>query len=155
MDGSIAENLTLAALPNYAKQTSGWLSRENIRTAVQKMRGEVHLDAKARSEQPIRTLSGGNQQKVVLGKWLLRNPKILILDEPTRGVDVGAKAEIYRLISELAGQAIGILLISSEIEELIGLSDRIVVMRGGKIVDELARNEFDRERILRAALTAA
>ncbi|HEX7861975.1 MAG TPA: sugar ABC transporter ATP-binding protein [Verrucomicrobiae bacterium] len=155
MDGSIAENLTLAALPIYSKHASGWLSRENIRTAVQKMRGEVHLDAKARSEQPIRTLSGGNQQKVVLGKWLLRNPKILILDEPTRGVDVGAKAEIYRLISELAGQGMGILLISSEIEELIGLSDCIVVMRGGTIVDELARAEFDRERILRAALKAA
>ena len=145
MDGSIAENLTLAALPNYSKRASGWLSRTRIRTAVEKMRDAVRLDPKARAEQPIRTLSGGNQQKVVLGKWLLRNPKILILDEPTRGVDVGAKAEIYRVISERAGQGMGILLISSEIEELIGLSDRIIVMRGGTIVDELARHEFDRE----------
>jgi ribose transport system ATP-binding protein len=155
MDGSVAENLTLAALPNYSKRASGRLLRESIRTAVEKMRGEVRLDAKARAEQPIRTLSGGNQQKVVLGKWLLREPQILILDEPTRGVDVVAKAEIYRVISDLAAKGMGILLISSEIEELIGLSNRILVMREGTFVDEMPRPEFDRERILRAALKAA
>ena len=100
----------------------------------------------------MRTLSGGNQQKVVLGKWLLRRPRLLILDEPTRGIDVGARFEIYRLIHQLAGNGTGIFVISSEMEELIGLCDRILVMRKGKLVDDLPRVEFDRERILEAAL---
>jgi ribose transport system ATP-binding protein len=101
--------------------------------------------------QPVRQLSGGNQQKVALGKWLTRRPAVLILDEPTRGIDVGAKHEIYRVILELAAAGTGVLVISSEIEELTGICDRIMVMRRGEI-SALDAGEFDREQILRAAL---
>ena len=100
----------------------------------------------------MKTLSGGNQQKVVLAKWLLANPSVFILDEPTRGIDVGAKFEIYQLINDLSAQGAGVLIISSEIEELIGLCDRILVMSHGEIRDELRRPEFDRGRILASAL---
>ncbi len=155
MDASVADNFVLATLPVHASTPLRWLSRESLRAAVTRIREVVKLDAKARDTQAVRTLSGGNQQKVVLGKWLLRKPKILILDEPTRGIDVGAKFEIYRLIHELADGGAGVLVISSEMEELIGLCDRILVMRGGRLVDEIPRAEFDRERILRAALGTA
>ena len=94
----------------------------------------------------VANLSGGNQQKVVLGRWLARRPKVLILDEPTRGVDVGAKAEIYRLIAELAAEGIALLVISSEMPELLGLADRILVMAGGRVVAEMPREEASEER---------
>jgi ribose transport system ATP-binding protein len=155
MEGPISENLLLAALPIFASGPIGWLSGKRLEPQVARIRSVVRLDQKARSSQPVRTLSGGNQQKVVLGKWLLGNPRVLILDEPTRGIDVGAKSEIYRLINDLSIRGVGILLISSEIEELIGLCDRILVMRKGALVDELSRGDFDRERILRSALGAA
>lgn len=100
----------------------------------------------------VSALSGGNQQKVVLGKWLNTNPAILILDEPTRGIDIGAKAEIRNKIDALAGQGIGILLISSELPEIIGMSDRILVMREKRIVREFKRNEFNEEKIGSCAL---
>jgi len=100
---------------------------------------------------PIRALSGGNQQKVMLGRWLLLAPQLFILDEPTRGVDVGAKAEIYRILAELADSGVALLIISSELEELMGLADRILIMRNGGLQAEFARTEFDRERILAAA----
>jgi ABC-type sugar transport system ATPase subunit len=94
-------------------------------------------------------LSGGNQQKIVLARWLAAQSKILILDEPTRGVDVGAKAEIHALIGELAEQGAAILLISSELPELLNLSDRILVLRAGRMVGEVARAEASQERLLR------
>jgi L-arabinose transport system ATP-binding protein len=103
--------------------------------------------------QLISKLSGGNQQKVVLGRWLARHPRVLILDEPTRGIDVGAKAEIYRLIGELAAQRMGILVISSEMPELLGLCDRILVMAGGRIVADLDRAAASEDRILHLAMT--
>jgi len=106
-------------------------------------------------EQQISKLSGGNQQKAVLARWLAREPMLLILDEPTRGVDVGAKAEIYRLIDELAAAGYGILLISSEMPELLGLADRILVMRAGRIVGELSREEASEEAILGLAMEDA
>ena len=100
------------------------------------------------------TLSGGNQQKVVLGKWLVHKPaaEVVILDEPTRGVDVGAKHEIYNLIDQLVAQGSGVLLISSELPELISMSDRVLVMSAGRLVGELERGEFSEERILRLAV---
>ncbi len=101
--------------------------------------------------QKAKNLSGGNQQKVVLGKWLSTNPKILILDEPTRGIDVGAKAEIYKLINELTAEGMAILLISSELPEVMGMSDRLLVMYEGKITGELSREEFSEERIMQHA----
>ena len=100
----------------------------------------------------VANLSGGNQQKVVLGRWLARRPKVLILDEPTRGVDVGAKAEIYRLIAELAAEGIALLVVSSEMPELLGLADRILVMAGGRVVAEMPREQASEERILSLAM---
>ncbi len=102
-------------------------------------------------EQRVRNLSGGNQQKVVLGKWLLTDPVLLILDEPTRGIDVGAKAQIHRLISELARAGMGILLISSDLPEVLGLSDRCPVMYRGRIAAEFDRREATAEKIMLAA----
>jgi ribose transport system ATP-binding protein len=101
------------------------------------------------------TLSGGNQQKVVLAKWLATEPKVLILDEPTRGVDIGAKQEIYRLIRERAAQGTAVMLISSELEEIIALSDRVVVIHRGAISGELAGNEITEENIMRLAVDMA
>ena len=105
--------------------------------------------ARRASTTVVAGLSGGNQQKIVLARWLAAQSKILILDEPTRGVDVGAKAEIHALIGELAEQGAAILLISSELPELLNLSDRILVLRAGRIVGELARAEASQERLLR------
>ena len=99
----------------------------------------------------MKNLSGGNQQKVVLGRWLAANAEFLIFDEPTRGIDVGAKYEIYMLMNDLLRQGKTILLISSEMEELMGMSDRIIVMSEGSITGELSKEEFDQERIMNYA----
>jgi len=152
LEASIADNVTLVALREQASAAAGWLDRPKANTEVNRMRDAVKLTPAARNEQPVKTLSGGNQQKVVLAKWLLNEPKVFILDEPTRGIDVGAKHEIYRLIQELAARGAGVLMISSEVEELIGMCDRIIVMRRGRIHDTITPREFDRERILRSAL---
>jgi ABC-type sugar transport system ATPase subunit len=95
----------------------------------------------------VRQLSGGNQQKVVLGKWLATNPRILIMDEPTRGIDVGAKAEIHLLMRKLAGEGMAILMISSELPEVLGMSDRVLVMNGGRIVGEFDKTEASAEAV--------
>jgi rhamnose transport system ATP-binding protein len=105
-------------------------------------------------EQLTSTLSGGNQQKVLLAKWLIPSPKILILDQPTRGVDVGAKAEIHRTVSTLATQGIAIILISDDADEVMGMADRILVFRGGRVAAQFERDAFDRETILLAAAHA-
>ena len=96
-------------------------------------------------------MSGGNQQKVLIGRWLMTGPKILILDEPTRGIDVGAKAEIHRLISRLAGQGVAVIMISSEMPEVLGMSDRILVMHEGRMTGILDRSEADQVSIMRLA----
>jgi ribose transport system ATP-binding protein len=103
------------------------------------------------AHQPVGLLSGGNQQKVVYGKWLARNPRVLILDEPTRGVDVGAKAEIYALIDELAGRGVAVWMITSDMEELLGMSDRVVVMHEGKVAGVLQGNALTEESVMRLA----
>ena len=97
-------------------------------------------------------LSGGNQQKVALAKWLATKPRVMILDEPTQGIDVGAKAEIHRLMCDLAAQGMAVLMISSELPEVLGMSDRIAVMHAGRIVGELSREEATQERVLAMAL---
>jgi ABC-type sugar transport system ATPase subunit len=102
-------------------------------------------------EQLTNTLSGGNQQKVLLAKWLIPEPRVLILDQPTRGIDVGAKAEIHRIVSHLAAQGIAIVLISDDAAEVIAMADRILVFRGGRIVRGFARESFDQEAMLLAA----
>ena len=106
-------------------------------------------------EQQVENLSGGNQQKVVIGKWLATEPEVLILDEPTRGIDVGAKAEVHRIISELADNGAGILLISSEMPEILHLSDRILVMHEGRVTADLSREEATQELIMHAAVAGS
>jgi rhamnose transport system ATP-binding protein len=96
-------------------------------------------------------MSGGNQQKVVLAKWLATNPKLLIIDEPTRGIDVGTKAEVHRLLSDLAGQGLAILMISSELPEVLGMADRVLVVCEGRITAELSREEATPEAVMHAA----
>jgi ABC-type sugar transport system ATPase subunit len=110
------------------------------------------LHIKANSPMTIAgTLSGGNQQKVVLGKWLLTGPKVLFLDEPTRGIDVGAKQEIYAEINKLAEQGLAIVLVSSELPEVLGLADRILVLHEGKVAAELTRKDATPEKVMAAA----
>jgi len=106
-------------------------------------------------EQPAQSLSGGNQQKVVISKWLATNPRVLILDEPTRGIDIGAKAEVHRLIAQLAADGIAIVMISSELPEVLGMSDRIIVMHEGRISGEFNASEVDQERVIVAAMGQA
>ncbi len=153
-EASIADNMTLVALSRFARNAVGWLNQRGLADAVRTLRAAVHLTPSARDGQPVRTLSGGNQQKVILARWLLARPRLLILDEPTRGIDVGARFEIYQLIQQLADEGAGILMISSELEELLGLCDRILVMSQGRLRDDIQRAEFSQERILRAALPA-
>ena len=151
LEASVFDNLALAALPLYAGRHGGGILKERLTRTLQELIARLHLKSDAMESTPVRTLSGGNQQKVILGRWLLRKPKVLILDEPTRGVDIAAKEEIYRLLTQLADAGMAILLISSELEELTGLSDRILVMHEGSLIARFARSEFDREAILRAA----
>jgi len=150
-DATVADNMALAALPLFASSIGGRVNRIKLLEAMRALGERLNLKSGDITLTPVRTLSGGNQQKVVLGRWLLREPRVFILDEPTRGVDVGAKEEIYRLLAQMADAGIAILVISSELEELMGLCDRILVMRRGKLTDEFERAGFDREAILRAA----
>jgi len=106
----------------------------------------------ANPNRPVRLLSGGNQQKVVLAKWLAMQPKVIIFDEPTRGIDIGAKAEVHRLMGELAKNGLAIIMISSELPEILGMSDRIAVMHGGNVVGELTRAQATQEKVLEMAL---
>ena len=102
-------------------------------------------------EKIVNQLSGGNQQKVIIAKWLMMYPKVLILDEPTRGIDVGAKSEIYQIMNELTEQGVSIIMISSDMEEIMGMADRILVMCEGKISGELRKGEYTQEKILEYA----
>ena len=104
-----------------------------------------------RLNDPASTLSGGNQQKIVLAKWLARKPKLLIVDEPTRGIDVGTKAEVHRLLSDLANEGVAILMISSELPEVLGMADRVIVLFEGRVAGEFGRAEADEVSIMRAA----
>ncbi|NJR13192.1 MAG: sugar ABC transporter ATP-binding protein [Phyllobacteriaceae bacterium] len=119
--------------------------------AAQGLKQELQIKAGDIGVQPVKALSGGNQQKVVIGKWTMNAPQLFILDEPTRGVDVGAKLEIYTLIDRLAAAGSTILLISSELEEVMGMADRIIVMNRGEIVGAVERHEFDEAKILAMA----
>jgi ribose transport system ATP-binding protein len=151
MEASVAENMELAALPNFARRFSRGIENRGLLQAMHTVEGRLNLKSGPLESTLVRSLSGGNQQKVVLGRWLLRGPRLLILDEPTRGVDVGAKVEIYRVLAQLADGGMAILLISSELDELIGLSDRILVLARGRLQGQFWRADFDRERILKAA----
>jgi ribose transport system ATP-binding protein len=149
-DASVARNMALAALPRFILG-AGRIDDARLGRLMQDLVHRLSLKSGPLDATPIQSLSGGNQQKVLLGRWLLLNPQLFILDEPTRGVDVGAKAEIYRILTELADNGGALLIVSSELEELIGLADRILILRKGGVQAEFARSEFDRERILAAA----
>jgi ribose transport system ATP-binding protein len=144
---SVRENLTLAALPEMSRL--GVVSRAKQDEAVGRFMKRLGIKASS-AEQKIRELSGGNQQKVLLARWLCKNPKFLILDEPTRGIDIGAKGEIQSLINELAASGLGVLMISSELEELVEGSSRVVVMRDGRCVAELRGADISQDNIIRA-----
>ncbi len=144
----IKNNISLAALPSLA--THGVVSEnEEILAAHNAV---INLKIKTPSiEQKAGNLSGGNQQKVVIGKWLLTKPKVLIMDEPTRGIDVGAKVEIYNIMNQLVEEGVGVLMISSELPEVLGMSDRIVVMSEGTITGDMAKNDADQEKVMTSA----
>ncbi len=146
---NIRENITLPILKHLSRLS--FLDRGN-ELAVTQEYGR-RLDVRASSwEQMVESLSGGNQQKVVLGKWLATRPRVLILDEPTRGIDVATKVEVHKFMGELAGQGIGIIMVSSEMLEILGISDNIIVMHEGRITARFGRMEATAEKVLKAAV---
>ncbi len=149
---SVRENLTLAALP--ALSQFGVVSRAKQRVIVDKFMQRLGIKA-ANADQKIRELSGGNQQKVLLARWLCKNPKFIILDEPTRGIDIGAKGEIQALVNELAEGGLGVLMISSELEELVEGSARVLVMRDGQLAGELRGAQISQDNIIHAMAEGA
>ena len=142
----VQENISFAVLKKNTRKI--FLDKVKIDRLCEKMKDDLRIKTPS-MKQLVRNLSGGNQQKVVLAKWLATQSEILIFDEPTRGIDVGAKQEIYNLMNELTKQGKSIIMISSEMPELIGMSDRILVMYEGRIAGELKRDEFDQELILK------
>ncbi|MCA9229614.1 MAG: sugar ABC transporter ATP-binding protein [Planctomycetales bacterium] len=145
---SVKRNLSLATLRRDA--TLGFLNRSSENRVSHDMSKLLQIKSSG-DDQVVQYLSGGNQQKVVLGKWLATKPRLLMLDEPTRGIDVGAKEEIYKLMHELAGQGVAILFVSSEMEEIFGLSDRTLVMHEGRITGELAQEQLSEAAVMNLA----
>jgi len=147
----IQHNTTLASLPKVAK---GLVMNENLEIVeAEKFRKSMNTKCSSIKQKTV-NLSGGNQQKVVLSKWIFSEPDILILDEPTRGIDVGAKYEIYTIINRLAGEGKGVVLISSELPEILGLCDRVYVMSQGRISGQVDRADATQEKIMRLMLGA-
>lgn len=145
---SIRENISLPNMKTISK--NGVVSAKKERDLVTDLIKRLHVKTTG-GEQEVKALSGGNQQKIVIAKWLGINPKLLILDEPTRGVDVGAKKEIYNIMNELTKNGVAIIMISSELPEILGVSDRIMVIHEGKITQTMDRHEADQEKIMTAA----
>ena len=148
LEMAVRDNLSLASLRR--DQRHGFIDRRRAEEIEKEMIASLKIKT-PNSRQPVQFLSGGNQQKVVLGKWLALRPRVLLLDEPTRGIDIGAKQEIYRLMETLAGQGVAILFVSSEMEEILGMSDRALVMHEGRIAGELARGELSEESVMHLA----
>ncbi|MPN44054.1 Ribose import ATP-binding protein RbsA [bioreactor metagenome] len=145
---SIRWNITLPILRKLSKFI--FISQKEENACVNKYKDALRIKTPS-VNQLVGNLSGGNQQKVAVAKWLASESKILILDEPTRGIDVGAKQEIYELINQLTQEGLGIIMISSEMEEIMGMSDRMLVMAEGNVVGELQKEEFSQDKILRYA----
>jgi inositol transport system ATP-binding protein len=145
---SVRDNMSVASLSKFT--TGGILRKPLIEKQCEEQRQSLSLKTPSLNQQ-IQNLSGGNQQKVLLSRWLLTDPDILIIDEPTRGIDVGAKSEIHRLMSELAKQGKAIIMVSSEMPEILGMSDRVVVMCEGRLVGEVSRKEATQEKIMELA----
>ena len=151
LESSVARNATVAILRQLSKLGFITSGVENGAAAIWASRLQVKTNA---LDTLAGTLSGGNQQKVVLAKWLATNPKLLIIDEPTRGIDVGTKAEVHRLLSELAGRGLAILMISSELPEVLGMADRILVIREGRLTANIPRSEATAESVMYAGTHA-
>ncbi|MFI6917805.1 sugar ABC transporter ATP-binding protein [Streptosporangium sp. NPDC050284] len=145
LDQSVSRNISLASLGRYSRL--GWMDRRREAADAREMVRALDMRP-ADPERPIKTLSGGNQQKAVLARWLLNDRKLLLLDEPTRGVDVGARAELYALVRRLADEGIGVLLVSSEVPEVLGLADRVLVLREGRVIREAGAGELDEHAVL-------
>ena len=150
LTASVRDNISLVNLKAFSRFGQVIRLKKENQTADEEIK-KFRIKARDRY-QPVGTLSGGTQQKVVLSKWLLNNPEIIILDEPTRGIDVGAKAEIYGIISRLAETGKTIVMVSSELPEILGLCDRVIVLYHGRISGEFERKDFDQERIIKAAM---
>ncbi len=148
MNFSIASNVTLAILQQVSRL--GVIDQRRERKIADEYSSQLSVRSSS-VEQLVNALSGGNQQKVVLSKWLATNPSVLILDEPTRGIDVGAKAEVHRIISDLAARGLAIILISSELPEVLAMADRVIVLHEGRVTGTFARSEATQERVMFAA----
>jgi ribose transport system ATP-binding protein len=145
LDEPVYKNMTLASFAGFAR--GGFTDAAGERRAAAKTATSLELRPRD-VRRPVRTLSGGNQQKVVVGRWLLGGTRLLLLDEPTRGVDVGARAELYQVIRDLAADGVGVLLVSSEVPEVLGLSDRVLVMREGRLIHEAPAAELAEDTVL-------
>ncbi len=148
MELGIDRNVALASLSRLRR--FGLIFRSGERGLAATWAGRLQLKY-GRLRNAVSTLSGGNQQKVVLGKWLARGPRLLIIDEPTRGIDVGTKAEVHRILDDLVADGMAVLMISSELPEVLGMADRVLVLREGRLTAELSRDEADEQSIMRAA----
>ncbi len=146
---NIRENMTISSLGRYRKFKL-WLDKKGMKTAAGDMVKRLRVKTPSQKTK-IRSLSGGNQQKVIFGRWLLTEPQVLLLDEPTRGIDVGAKYEIYNIIEDLAGSGRAVIMVSSEMPELLGVCDRILVMSGGRLAGEVDAKSTTQEEIMRLA----
>jgi len=146
---SVLENISLSNLKNYSK--GGFIQTKNEAKASSQMAGELNIKAASHNRKAI-NLSGGNQQKVVIAKVLLASPSLIILDEPTRGIDIGAKHEIYKLINQLANNGLAVIIISSELPEILGMSDRVLVLSKGKQTALLSKKEATQEKIMHYAV---
>ncbi|NEN80235.1 sugar ABC transporter ATP-binding protein [Nocardioides zeae] len=145
LDEAVSRNITVSSMGRFAR--AGFLDEARERRAAEEL--TTSLDVRPTGvTRAVRTLSGGNQQKVVLARWLMRECRVLLLDEPTRGVDVGARAEIYRLVRDLADAGVAVVVVSSEIEEVLGLSDRVLVVREGRVVHSAPAADLDESQVL-------
>ncbi|MGW1410478.1 sugar ABC transporter ATP-binding protein [Streptomyces sp. NPDC002403] len=142
---SVTRNVSVSSMSRFSR--AGWIDRAAERRAAREATRELSLRPD-NPDTPVRTLSGGNQQKAVLARWLLRGCRVLLLDEPTRGVDVGARAELYAVIRRLADEGLAVLLVSSEVPEVLGLADRVLVLREGRVVHTADARELDEHRVL-------
>jgi ribose transport system ATP-binding protein len=142
---SVARNISVSSLARFTR--AGFVNRGAEQDAAVEQAEALDIRPPG-VERPVRNLSGGNQQKVVLGRWLLRGCRVLLLDEPTRGVDVGARSEIYALVRRLAGDGVAVVVVSSEVEEVLGLADRVLVISEGRVVHEGPAAEIDEHQVL-------
>ena len=149
---SVTRNVSVSSMSRFSY--GGWLDRGREREAARDATRELSLRPDDPTV-PVRTLSGGNQQKAVLARWLLRGCRVLLLDEPTRGVDVGARAELYAVIRRLADEGLAVLLVSSEVPEVLGLADRVLVLREGEVIHEAPATDLDEHAVLDLVLEGA